>query len=181
MEELIKRALQGDKNSYINLITSIQTDMYRTATARLHDLDDINDAIQETILKSYKQLHSLKDFSYFKTWIIRILINECNQIYRRKQKQLGIFNKISNNDAAPSSLQELQDVENDIDFDILINKLNYNERIILTLYYKNTYSILEISDILNISNNTVKSRLFRAKQKLKKLYEEGGLKYEAKK
>ena len=181
MDELIKNALNGDKDSYTTLIISIQSDMYRVACARLNDIDDINDAIQETILKSYDKLNTLKEVKYFKTWIIRILINECNLIYRNKKRQLGLFNKIVKADNVSNFTTNFQNIDNNIDFDILISKLNYNERIILTLYFKNKYSLTDISYILGINVNTIKTKLSRAKGKLKKLYEEGGLKNETRK
>ena len=62
----------------------------------------------------------------------------------------------------------------DIDFDLLIRRLSKDERLILTLYYKNMYTPTEISKILNINVNTVKSKILRAKQKLQQLYKKGG-------
>lgn len=72
MEELIQRSLQGDQDAYTELIKSIQVEMYRIATSQLNNIDDVNDAIQETIIRSYDKLHTLKNHSYFKTWVIRI-------------------------------------------------------------------------------------------------------------
>lgn len=91
MEELIKRSLQGDQDAYIELIESIQVEMYKIATSQLNNIDDVNDAIQETIMHSYDKLHTLKNFNYFKTWIIRILINECNIIHRNRKKTIRSF------------------------------------------------------------------------------------------
>lgn len=176
MEELIQRSLKGDKDAYTELIKSMQIEMYRIATSQLKDIDDVNDAIQETIIHSYEKLHTLKNSNYFKTWIIRILVNECNNVYRKRKKQLGLFNKISNSvDIISSTEKEFQNKESDIDFDLLIHHLNYDERLILTLYYKNKYTPTEISNILNINVNTVKSRILRAKQKLQQLYNKGGI------
>ena len=176
MEELIERSLKGDKDAYTELVKSIQVEMYKIANSQLNNIDDVNDAIQESIISSYNKLHTLKNPCYFKTWIIRILINECNNIHRKQKRQLGLFNKISNSvDINSFTEREIQNKENDIDFDLLIQHLNYDERLILTLYYKNKYTPTEISHILNTNVNTVKSRFLRAKQKLQKLYNEGGI------
>lgn len=181
MEELIKRSLQGDQDAYIKLIESIQVEMYKIATSQLNNIDDINDVIKETIMHSYDKLHTLKNFNYFKTWIIRILINECNIIHRKRKKQLGLFNKISNSvDNSTYTNNIFQEVESNIDFDLLIQHLNYNERLIFTLYYRNKYTPTEISNILNINVNTVKSRISRAKQKIQNLYKKGGMHNEKK-
>lgn len=176
MEELIKRSLDGDQDAYTELIKSIQVEMYKIADSQLNNIDDVNDAIQETIIHSYNKLYTLKNIAYFKTWIIRILINECYYIHRKRKRELGLFNKISNSlDVISSNEFEIQTKENDIDFDLLIKHLNHDERLILTLYYKNKYTPTEISNILNINVNTVKSRFLRAKQKLQQLYNKGGI------
>ena len=78
MEELIKNTLNGDKHSFEVLIDSVKSDLYRVAQAKLRNIDDVNDAIQETITKAYSKLHTLKEHKLFRTWIIKILINECN-------------------------------------------------------------------------------------------------------
>lgn len=176
MEELIQRSLKGDQNAYTELIKSIDIELFKIAESQLNNIDDVNDAIQETMIHSYNKLHTLKNHSYFKTWIIRILINECYNIHRKRKKQLGLFYKLSNSvDITSSSENEIQHKEDDIDFELLIKRLNYNERLILTLYYKNKYTPTEISDILKINVNTVKSRLLRTKQKLQDLYNKGGI------
>lgn len=181
MEELINRSLQGDQDAYIELIESIQIEMYKIATSQLNNIDDVNDAIQETIIHSYNKLDTLKNINYFKTWIIKILINQCNLIHRKRKKQLGLFNKISNlvnNSTYTNNI--FQEVESNIDFDLLIQHLNYNEKLIFTLYYRNKYTPTEISNILNINVNTIKSRISRAKQKIQKLYKKGGMHNEKK-
>lgn len=183
MNRLINLSINGDKDAYTNLILSIQNDLYRVAQARLSNLDDINDAIQETIINSYKSLSTLENPNYFKTWIIKILINECNMIYRKKNKQLGIFAKLSRKTTiiTEKTEKEIQTVENNLDFEILIKNLDYEEKLIITLYYNNQYSISEIADILDMNINTTKSKFTRAKQKLKKMYDKGGIKNETKK
>ena len=176
MEELINRSLKGDQDAYTELIKSIQVEMYKIANSQLNNIDDVNDAIQETIIHSYDKLHTLKNYNFFKTWIIRILINECNNIHRKRKKQLGLFSKVSDSiEVVSSTEKDIQNKENDMDFDLLIKHLNYDERLILTLYYKNKYTPTEISNILNTNVNTVKSRFLRAKKKLQQLYKEGGI------
>ena len=175
MEELIKQSIEGNQQAYITLIKNIQSDLFRVANARLSNIDDVNDAIQETIVISFKDLKKLKHIEYFKTWIIKILINQCNLIYRKRKKQLNIFNKLLNtNDYSHLEDTSIHNKENELDFDILIDKLNYNEKIVITLYYNNQFSIKEIADILNTNVNTVKSRFNRAKKKLRQCYEKGG-------
>lgn len=157
--------------AYTQLIIEVQNDLYRVARARLDIEDDICDAIQETMIKAYENLKKLKNDQYFKTWIIRILINECNNIYRRKNRQLNIFQKSTNN------YQTIEDEAIDrsdtkLIIEEMLGKLKYEERLLITLYYNSQLSIKEISKLLNCNTNTVKSRLSRTKNKLKNIYQE---------
>ena len=84
METYIKRAKKGDIEAFINLMDINKTYMYKVAKSILNNNEDIADAIQETILSCYKNIEKLKEIKYFKTWMIRILINKCKDILKRK-------------------------------------------------------------------------------------------------
>ena len=86
MEELVERAQKNDEQAFNELILKAQKEMYLIAKSKLKDEEDIADAIQETILACYKNLKKLRDNKLFKTWLIRILINECNKIHRQNKK-----------------------------------------------------------------------------------------------
>lgn len=173
MEELIEKALNGNIEVYTELILSISPELLRIARTRLSAQEDIDDAIQETLIKSYQNLNKLTDYNSFKPWIIKILINECNMIYRKKYKQSDLLSKLFNSETNKITQESLQFVEDDIDFEILINKLNYNDKLIATLYYKNRYTPTEISEILDTNVNTIKSKILRIKKKLQKYIKEG--------
>ena len=84
MENLVKKAKAGDSGAFAQLIRMNTQSMYKVAWAYLKNDEDVADAIQETILKCYEKLSTLKKDSYFKTWMIRILINNCNEMLRHK-------------------------------------------------------------------------------------------------
>lgn len=86
MEELVEKAQKGDNQAFANLIIGIESDLYKIARMRLNNEDDIKEAVQETIIKAYSSLKKLRNAKFFKTWIIRILINECNDIYKINKK-----------------------------------------------------------------------------------------------
>ena len=83
MENLVKKAKAGDSGAFAQLIRMNTQSMYKVAWAYLKNDEDVADAIQETILKCYEKLSTLKKDSYFKTWMIRILINNCNDSAQR--------------------------------------------------------------------------------------------------
>lgn len=173
MDDLLDKAIKGNKDAYVELIDSIQIDLYRIAVARLNNSEDITDAIHETILKSYQYLHKLKHKEYFKTWITKILINECNNIYYYNLKQISLINRIMYNKIS-NQKTEIELADDEMDFENLITPLNYKEKIIAILYYSNNFTPTEIADILNISINTVKTRLRRLKNKIKAEAKKGG-------
>lgn len=169
MEELVEKAKKKDEESFNELIISVQKELYLIAKTKLKKDDDIADAIQETILSCYKNIHKLKKNEFFKTWIIRILINECNKIYKKRKK-----NNVSYEEKEIQSYVSYNDKSfENISFDILIRKLKDDEKLILTLYYYSEYSTKEISKILKINENTIRSKISRTKNKLKNQYKGG--------
>lgn len=147
----------------------IQKDLYRIAKMRLFSEDDINEAVQNTIVNSYISIKKLRNEKYFKTWIIKILINECNHIY--KQKKENIFEEYNELSIKERSKDYINDAIHNIDFFDLVKKLNYEERIIITLFYSEDLSIKNISKIMDMPQSTVSTKLSRARKKLKEVLE----------
>ena len=172
MEELIKKIQTGDELAFKKVTQNVENDLYRIARTRLIDDDDIKDAIQNTMLITYKNSKKIRNYEAFKTWMFKVLINECNKIYNKNKKNKVIFEKILNGSVYEQYRDPIEDVHNKLNFDILISKLSYEERIALTLYYNSGLSYSQISKILKANENTIKSRITRAVQKLKKLYKE---------
>lgn len=176
MNDLIKKAKAGDERAFTKLIQNIQNDLYRVAQSKLSDNDDINDAIQNTMMNAYRHLKKLKDNDMFKSWIIKILVNECNRIYKMKFKRRKLFQKIKI-ESVKSETQDysINKINSKIDFEKVLEMLNADERLIIVLYYNSKYSCSEIADILNMNKNTVKSMLIRTRQKIKEIYIKGGI------
>ncbi|MEH7389218.1 sigma-70 family RNA polymerase sigma factor [Bacillus sp. JJ1503] len=152
-------AQSGNQEAFIRLIRNCESSLYRVAKGILKEELDCADAIQETILKSYHSISKLKNPAYFKTWLIRILINECNDMLKKKQKSLS-YNNMEN-------LAEPQKAENEFDeLRAAISKLNENYRTVVVLFYFEDCSIKDIAQVLNIREGTVKSRLNRARAML---------------
>ena len=164
IEELVKLAKNGDKDAYTKLILLIKEDMFKVARARLNNEDDIQDAVQNTIINAYVNITKLRNNQYFKTWVTRILINECNRIYKNCKKDNEIIEKYMNYNFDEEYSDEISD------FDNIIKTLDENKRKIFELYYKENLSIKEISKLLNISESTVKANLRRGRQKLKETF-----------
>ena len=152
MKELVKRAKVGDNQAFTELIMNIQMDLYKIAKAKIKDDDDINEAIQETIIKAYSSIKKLKDEKYFKTWIIRILINECNNIY--KKKKVNKIEEYNENVIKEADSDMINTKINNLDFFILIDKLNEDEKIVVVLFYLEEYSTKQLDMKIDNTNKT---------------------------
>lgn len=169
MYELVLKAKKGDKEAFTELILQLEDDLYKIARTRLNNQEDIFDAIQETIISAYKSIGKLKKIEFFKTWIIKILINKCNDVYKNIYEVELDERKSSESDFSNS----IVNLENDLDFEYIIKILNYDERRAMTLYYLEEYTTKEIGEILKTSENTIKTRIARARLKIKNNYKKG--------
>lgn len=162
--KLVKMAKNGNKEAFNKLIINYQNDLYRIAKSRLYNEDDVCDAIQDTILSAYQSIDKLVKTSSFKAWLIKILINNCNKIYQTNKNSTSLFTE---NDLSLS-----YGLESNLEFLNLMNSLSIDERTIFILYYQDSYSTKEISKILDINHNTVRSKMLRAKSKLENILKE---------
>ena len=88
MELLVKKAKRGDAEAFITLIEENKQSMYKVARGFLRDQEDVADAMAETVLNCFEKIGSLKQDGYFKTWMIRILINNCKDILKRQKRNI---------------------------------------------------------------------------------------------
>jgi len=157
----VKLAKAGNKTAFSALIDCQRLALYRVAKGLLESDFDAADAIQETIISAYTNIRKLKKDEFFKTWLIRILINECKKILRRSDKIVSL-EKIT--EQAASDAYPSDDATSGF-----INMLDLNLKQVTILYYYEDFSVKEIAIILNIFQGTVKSRLSRARRELSKL------------
>lgn len=162
MRKIVEKAMNGDKDSFSELINYLKMDLYKIAKVRLKNEDDILDAIQETIISSYKSIKKLNNPDNFKKWIIKILINKCNNIYLEKNNKNISLEEFTN-------IYEYEDEKDfsNIEMEDILKYLNDEEKMIITLYYLEDYKSKEIAWLLDMNENTVKTKISRAKNKLK--------------
>lgn len=136
--------------------------LYKVAKSYLRSEEDIADAMQDTVLTCYEKLDSLKEPKYFHTWLIRILINKCKDIIRAGRREYLM-------EVCPEQEEVCMALKN-CEFDELMNQLEDKYRIILLLYYSEGFKIREIAEILELEENTVKTRLVRGRKQFEKVY-----------
>lgn len=172
MDDLVKKARQGDKQAFTELILSLKNDLYKIAKARLKNDEDVYDAIQETMIIAFKSIKKLKKADSFKPWIIKILINTSKYSYKKANKNDCIsLEKIE----AYSSVSDsnFDKVETILDFNFILNNFKYEDRMIIILYYVEKFTDKEIGEILKLKENTVKTKRTRIKEKIKDMIKGG--------
>lgn len=159
----VHKAKNGDKAAFLSLIDENRLNIYRVARGILQNEEDIKDAIQNTLIKSFENMQTLKKEEYFKTWLIKILINECNETLRKNKRVISLDENIDNID------EKHNDSYKNMDLIKAITSLSEDLRVTITLFYFDDISVKNISEILRISEGTVKSRLNRARAKLREI------------
>lgn len=154
-----KVGIKLDKQAFVDNVIEAEDTLYRISKSILLNNQDCEDVVQGAILKAYDKLETLKKEEFFKTWLVRILINECYRFKRREILKVPY-----------EEYFEVDEAEREKDYSDLyfaISKLPQRIRVTIVLYYVEGYSINEIKDILRIPLGTVKSRLSKGRKLLK--------------
>lgn len=139
------------------IVAMMQT-LYRVSYSQLSQSCDRDEAVQECLYKAWGKRRQLKDEHYMQTWVIRILINECHNIHRKRSRELPL-------DELPEQVAPA-----DADYELHDALLNLDEklRLPILLHYIEGFTVSEIADILRWPQGTVKSRMNRGRAELKK-------------
>ena len=159
----MERIKHMDKQTFQSNVLSVEDMLYRISKSICFYESDCEDAVQQAILNAYTKLDTLREERYFRTWITRILINECYRLNKQKSREVTFAEYALTNEA----------IEDNYSFIFTeIMKLPPKVRIVVQLYYVEEYSVNEIADILHIPSGTVKSRLSSGRAMLKNLLED---------
>ena len=151
-----------NKEDFSKQVLAAESSLYRVAKSILHNDEDCADAIQNGILKAWEKLDTLRSDKYFKTWLTRIVINECYQIVRAAQKYVSL-------DEYPGwDMEAVGRAEDESDVMIALARLDEKYRLPIVLHEIEGYSVKEIGKILGLSETNVGNRIFRSKKILRK-------------
>ena len=165
LEHLARSAKAGDREAFISMIEHCKPTLLGVARSLLKQEEDVADAMQDTVLKAFQGIGSLKKPGYCKTWLTRICMNCCYELLRRR-------NTVSLYDDAPERGVEYE-WDDSLDVHAALSELNGNDRLVLTLFFVEELSQKEIGQLLGISENAVKQRIARAKRKFQTIYLKG--------
>ena len=162
MTDLIKRSNKGDKEAFALLMDMHRQMLYNTALLVLHQEDDALDAIQDAILACWENLPTLRKDQYFKTWLVKILLNKCRDI-QRSQSHYAFVEELPESGDEP-------DWDTHMDVGRAMDRLGDQDQLILSLFYYDDLNIRQIAEALSISEGAVRTRLTRSRERFKKIY-----------
>lgn len=164
----VRRAQAGDPKAFAELYSLVYKDLYRIALLNLNNQHDASDVVSDTVLEAYSSIAKLRDEKAFKAWITKILTIKIKN-KRREYSQINNFR------------EELEDLDKDmsdtaaeINIDSMnvmegFKQLSAEERMVLSLSVVSGYKSEEIARMFGTNANTVRSKVARAKSKLKQL------------
>lgn len=156
--KLIHQAKQGSAQAFSELYREVYRDLYRFALYALKNSHDAEDAVSETVMDAWAQIRGLRREESFKAWIFKILSNKCRQ--RLKQY-------VNKTEELSEDLCDAQrDTAEDMDVKQAFSRLDEEERLILSMRIFGGYSSREIAQMLEMNDNTVRSRQKRALEKM---------------
>ena len=177
--ELIQRVLEGDDSAFSVLVRKYQKQVHALAWRKIGDFHIAEEITQDTFLKAYKRLATLKKPQRFASWLYVIAANRCSSWLRKKRLWTQPLEELEETDnehvqnvtysgyVAAENERTTAEAQRDV-VKKLLAKLQESERTIITLHYFGEMSCTEIGTFLGVSANTIKSRLRRAQQRLKK-------------
>ena len=174
--ELIQRTLDGDQSAFTALVEKYQKGVHALAWQKIGDFHIAQEITQDAFLRAYQKLGTLKNHNLFCGWLYVIATNLCNEWLRKKRLPIQSLETVDSKEvdqvAYTQYVEEQREADaNEIRRELvrdLLKKLPESERTVMTLHYLGEMKCESISEFLGVSPNTVRSRLSRARNRLKK-------------
>ena len=174
--QLIQRALDGDDTAFSALVKKYQRSVHALAWRKVGDFHIAEDITQEAFLKAYQRLSTLKEPQSFASWLYVITANHCKAWLRKKRTWIQSLEETSSAQLERATysghiIAENEQMTEEAQREVvkkLLEKLQESDRTVITLYYLGGMTYEEISNFLGVSVGAIKSRLHRARQRLKK-------------
>jgi RNA polymerase sigma-70 factor, ECF subfamily len=175
---LVRRAQSGDDTAFREIVERYQTKVFSIIHGIVRQRNDVEDIAQQVFAKVYFSIRNFDFRSSLITWIYKITVNECFDYLRKKKVRRLVYESDMSEDEvrrvenAEPSVDRLPRADSSLarrDYVIkLMDKVSEEERQLLLLKEVEGYSVEELAAMLNMNENTIKVKLFRARQKLVK-------------
>ena len=174
--ELVKQAQKEDKEAFEELVRRHQARVFAVAGGILRNKEDVEDIAQQVFLKAYFSLKRFDQRAAFSTWLYKITVNECWDLLRKRKVRPLLYEADLSEEqarqygASEERAEQAQDVSERLEkrqeLERLLDCLEERDRTMLVLKEVQGFSVEEIAEVLGINGNTVKVRLFRARQRI---------------
>ena len=173
--QLVNQFLTGDEGAFTTLVKKYQKSVHALAWRKVGDFHTAEELAQDTFLKAYQKLSTLKNPNQFAGWLYVIADRICIDWHRKRRPSMESLETITGEEIEESSYRHYEDEQRE-EASIehrqgrikdLLEKLPESERTVVTLHYLGEMTYKAISEFLGVSPNTVKSRLQRARNRLK--------------
>ncbi len=166
----IKRILDGETNLFSYFLDSYSNAIYSLILPIVRIKEDAEELTQDTFLKAFRKLHSFKGDCSFSTWLYRIAYNTAVSATRKRKIIFPIIDDATLENVVADDLDAIFEKDQDenllLKLELAIDKLNTEERTLITLYYMENKSIAELAMVLDIKPDNIKVKLFRVRKKL---------------
>jgi RNA polymerase sigma-70 factor (ECF subfamily) len=177
--ELVQRAQRGDAEAFEALVRKHQGRVFAVAGGILRNREDVEDIAQQVFVKAYFSLKRFDQRAAFSTWLYKITVNECWDLLRKKKVRPLVYeSELSEEQAVTYQAAEQKtgqepDVSEQLEIRQQLERwldcLEERDRTMLTLKEAQGFTVEEVAEIMGINGNTVKVRLFRARQRIAEL------------
>ncbi|MGF9910825.1 RNA polymerase sigma factor [Brevibacillus porteri] len=161
VQQDIQLAQDGSVEAFARVIQLYERTLYGVARTYVGRDEDCADVVQDTVMKAFRAIRTLREPAYFKTWMIQILINECRQWQRKKKRSPTV-------ELSPLQIEEkaVRAPYEAIELTEAVWKLEHELRIVVWLHYYEDLPIKQVALRVGVPEGTVKSRLHRARMLL---------------
>jgi len=170
---LMERCLKGDRRAFEALLVKYEKPVYNAAYRMLHNREDARDVTQTVFLKVYENLDQYNPAHRFFSWVYRIALNESINWLKKSGRQEALEHEAADQGGGPE--QQANDQQLGEGMEAALMMINSDYRAVIVLKHVLGCSYIEISEVLDIPEKTVKSRLYTARQQLQERLTEQGL------
>ena len=173
-EWLVLKVQSGEMSAVTELVNRWQPALLNYAKIVTGDPELAAEAVQESWLSGTRGIRKLHDPARFRSWLYRIVHNQCINALRTRQKHLKTTAAQVRESHTMQASENLDSLENQDLVNHVLSEMPENQRAILTLFYLSELEVTEIAELLELPTGTVKSRLYTARETFRKLSEKAG-------
>lgn len=160
----VQKAIKGNDEAFLFIMKEHKESLFKTALAYLKNEEDALEALQEVTFRAYEKIHTVQNPQYIKTWLIRIMMNYCNDVLRKRQQFIV--------DEKAQLKQGISDDYTYLDVEEALEILTSEERELIYMRYLHDIKIKDIAEMTHTAEGTIKTRLYKTLGKMRTFFSE---------